>query len=231
MPLENDPQMTPVQSQSPIINGKGASSSTDPTYNVRMLMASENTALRELTLAEIRHVNEKVEHVEETQKLHVMYQDKLSVAEAKRIDAIRSVDVAAAATDRERASAQALLLNSQLTTTAESQRALVATTATAQATSQAQITNQFNERIFNLEKTQNTGAGKAAADDPIFATMVKKLDMVVASQNIGTGVKDQSTVSRNIVFAVIGVVFGAGGLCTGFIGVALALYTFFSHLP
>ena len=203
MALENDPQMAPTPPSTPVINGKGATSSTDPTYNVRMLMASENASLRELCMAELRHVNEKVEHVEDVQKLHVMYQDRLAIAEAKRIDAIRSVDVAAAATDRERASAQALTLANQLTSSAVDNRSLVATTAAAQATASAQVNNQFNERIFNLEKTQNQG----------------------------TGEKDQGAANRTVVFAVIGAVVGVIGMCGGLVGVAVALYTVFTHLP
>lgn len=181
MSLDNDLQTPPLPIQQlPIINGKGASSSTDPTYNVRMLMASENNALRELAIAEIRHVDEK-------QTLHVMYQEKLTVAEAKRIDAILAAQVSQQQADRERANAEALRIASQVTSQADQQRSLVATTAAAQAAASAQTTNQLNERLFNLEKAAYTGAGSSLVKDPIFAEVIKKLDVVVASQNQGTG--------------------------------------------
>lgn len=176
MALDNDPQTV----LSPPINGKGATSNTDPTYNVRMLMAAENTALKELTMAEIRHVAED-------QALHVMYQEKLTIAEAKRIDAILAAQVSQQQADRERANAEALRIASQVTSQAETQRALVATTAAAQAASQSQITAQQNDRISQLEKSQYTGAGKSAVEDPMFSAVLKKLDAVVALQNLGAG--------------------------------------------
>jgi hypothetical protein len=177
--VENDPTINPAGP----VTRNGASATTDPTYNVRMLMEANNAALKELTEV-------KVQHVEETQRLHVMYQEKLTLAEAKRIDAILSANVSAQQTDRERASAQAQVLANQVASSAETLRLLVASTATAQAASQSQTTGQLNDRISQLEKAQYTTVGKAAVADPMLATLVQKMEIVIStlSKTEGKGI-------------------------------------------
>ena len=158
-------QPTPAVPATP----NGSNAGTDPTYNVRMLMDAENTALKELSMSEIRHV-------EEMQKLHVFYQEKLIAAEAKRIDAILSANASEASTNRERASAQAQVLATQVATSAETLRQLVSSTAAAQAVSHGQTVNQLNERLASLEKFRYEDIGKARVEDPAFAMLTKKLE-------------------------------------------------------
>ena len=224
MPLENDPQISIAQPMPLAPNGKGASSTTDPTYNVRMLMASENNALKELAMA-------KIDHLEETQKLHVSYQEKLTIAEAKRIDAILAAGVADAEANRERANSDARLLAAQVTSTAETMRALVASTANAMAIQFQQVTTSIIDRLAALEKARYEDVGKARVLDPQLTEFLKKVDVLVSNQDIGKGGKDQSSVSRNIIFAVIGAVVGVVGIGIGCIGTGIALFTFFSNLP
>ena len=87
-------------------------------------------------------------------------------AEAKRIDAIRAVDVNAVSVANERATAQAAVLANQVALSAETLRALVASTASTQATQLNQLTAQLIDRISLLEKSQyeNKGTGTGMRD-------------------------------------------------------------------
>src|SRR5471030_840272 len=97
--------------------------------------------------AERRRVNEQME-------LRADYGVQLSIAEAKRIDAIRAVDVNAVSVANERATQQASVLANQVAVSAETLRALVATTAIATEQKQAQLVSQLTDRIASLEKSQ-----------------------------------------------------------------------------
>ena len=62
-------------------------------------------------------------------KLRSEHAGQLSIAEAKRIDAIRSVDITAVAIANDRAVASAVVLAAQVASSAETLRTLVAQTA------------------------------------------------------------------------------------------------------
>jgi len=64
----------------------------DPTENVRNLMSQELRRIDDLMHAEQKRVNEQLQ-------LRSDYASKLDEAEAKRIDAIRAVDVGAVASN------------------------------------------------------------------------------------------------------------------------------------
>ena len=146
------------------------SEKSDPTDNVRELLvlntersdslrAAEQLRVSELMDAERRRVNEQMD-------LRAEYDAKLAVAEAKRIDAIRAVDVNAVSVANERATAQAAVLANQVAASAETLRALVAATAATQATQLATLTSQLTDRLASLEKSQyeNKGSGSGMRD-------------------------------------------------------------------
>src|SRR5471030_432941 len=95
--------------------------------------------------AERRRVNEQME-------LRADYGVQLSIAEAKRIDAIRAVDVNAVSVANERATAQAAVLANQVAASAETLRALVAATAATVAQQLAQVSAGIADRLSALEK-------------------------------------------------------------------------------
>src|SRR5512140_1485982 len=111
MPVKNPPQLGPT-------------GTIDPTANVLALVEAAVKRLDDLRDAESRRLDEQAQ-------LRADYSDKLAVAEAKRIDAIRAVDVNAVAIANERAAAQATVLANQLLQTSEALRGLVGTTSTA----------------------------------------------------------------------------------------------------
>lgn len=86
---------------------------------------------------------------------------QIGEAETKRIDAIRAVDVAAVGVANERATQQASVLAAQVVASAETLRALVASTASAVALQLQQLSNQLSDRLGSLEKAQyeNKGSG------------------------------------------------------------------------
>lgn len=134
---------------------------SDPTYNVLQLV---NAAVKRID--DIRDLVSKSNKREKKAlrrelKLHVKYGEKLSMAESNRIDAIRQVDVAAAQTERDGAGQRALVLANQLTTSAETLRALVSSTAATIAAQMQQTNTQFAERITQLEKAQYEKTGLA----------------------------------------------------------------------
>jgi hypothetical protein len=126
---------------------------SDPTGNVRAMVGDAVDRLDELREAETRRVNEMT-------ALRDKFQDKLDAAEAKRIDAIRAVDVAAVTVANDKATAQAAVLARQVTESRDTLQALVASTAAATATQLTNLLSPITERLTSLEKNQYTGEGK-----------------------------------------------------------------------
>ena len=111
-------------------------------------------------------LKEIIKRIDEQAKLRADFNAALGVAEAKRIDAIRAVDVNAVSVANERATAQAAVLANQVAASAETLRALVAATAATQAQQLGQLTAQLTDRLTALEKAQyeNKGTGTGMRD-------------------------------------------------------------------
>jgi hypothetical protein len=149
-----------------------------------ILLASSGKDLREAVIARIDSEN----------KITREFTEKLLGAEAKRIDALRAVDVAAVTVANQRTSEQATALQTQTTASAEvlrnqvarsaeDLRALVQTTATTQLANQQQ---QFNAvigqiaavsvRVTTLEQSGAEGKGRQAPPDPQIAGLIARND-------------------------------------------------------
>lgn len=131
----------------------------DPTTNVLALVYAATARLDDLRAAETLRVNELL-------KLRETHAMELRFAEASRLDAIRVVDVNAVSVATEKATQQAAILANQVAVSAETLRALVATTAAAQATQLTALTQQLTDRISLLEKSQyeHKGSGTGMRD-------------------------------------------------------------------
>lgn len=127
----------------------------------------------DLREAETRRVNELM-------CLRAEFSEKLGVAEAKRIDAIRAVDVNAVSVANERATAQAAVLANQVAASAETLRSLVAATAATVAQQLAQIAAQLTDRIASLEKSQYENKGTSGGSKDT-RTLVIALIMVIVA--------------------------------------------------
>lgn len=148
-------------------NGKTVSQANprDPTINVRELVESSISRLDDLSAAESRRVDGIM-------TLRAEYEEKLREAEAKRIDAIRAVDVNAVAVASERATQQATVLANQVSISAETLRALVAATANTIAQQLSALTAQLTDRISSLEKSQYTISGTGAGRKDFYGWVV-----------------------------------------------------------
>jgi hypothetical protein len=195
----------------------------DPTRNVLDLVEASVKRLDDLRDVENRRIEEKIAdektHIREILELNSLYGRELTVAEAKRIDAIRVVDVNAVAVAAERSTQQATVLATQVSASAETLRALVATTATTAATQAQQNNTQLSDRIALLEKNQYQGAGRESVTDPAMVELTANVKALVAisQQNIGKG----QGLSQGWV-----VLLGAVGLIATILGIFMILSRF-----
>jgi hypothetical protein len=179
----------------------------DPTENVKALQAAgdkrqDDLRAREAAINELRYT-----HLQEILSLRADYENQLRVAEAKRIDAIRTVDSNAVtvANDRAVATATALaktvqdsaaVLSTQVTRSAEDLRSLVATTA---AESNRNLQQQFaaiTTRLSALEQgsvnTSGVGSGRSdvvgwVQSGLILLVAIGGLLIAFSSRKTGTG--------------------------------------------
>ena len=169
----------------------------DPTQNVKELVYMSMRRQDDLRDAEGRRANDlrdaESRRVNEVLELRGLFQEQLRLAEAKRIDAIRAVDVNAVAVASERAAQQANVLATQVAASAEALRGLVATTASTIAQQLAQITSQLTERLAAVEKANYEGQGKSTRDDPVMSSMAADLKALQSSISQRTGFDSIST--------------------------------------
>lgn len=127
----------------------------DPTKNVLGLVAAETRRHDDLREAETRRVDQLA-------VLRAFYDNKLAVQERERLNEIRNTDVKAVFTASEKQEAAARLLATALTTSAETLRALVATTALAAAENQARYALGIENRLNTLETSRYETKGKSS---------------------------------------------------------------------
>ena len=138
--------------------------------------------------------------------LRADYDEKLRQAEAKRIDAIRAVDVNAVAVASQRASDQAQVLANQVSQSAEALRTLVATTAATVAQSQQQLANTLSARLTTLEQAQYEGKGKQAYQDPVLAELVTEMKRSRDMNATSAGMRGGSSAVIAYVISAISVI-------------------------
>lgn len=154
------------------------SEKTDPTLNTLRLIDTAVNGLTALFASEAHRVDERF-------SMFSTYIKDMGIAESKRIDAIREVDATAVRVANDRAIEQAGVLANQVATSAETQRALVATTAAVVATNLQQVAGQladrieeqakqqqlkdntFTKSIGDLQKFQNENQGKSSLSTPL----------------------------------------------------------------
>ena len=179
----------------------------DPTENVQNLLSEAVKRTDDLRYAESERINgrfiQESAHVRELMTLRAEYTEKLTVAEAKRIDAIRAVDVNAVSVASERATQQASVLATQVSASAETLRALVASSATATAAQLTQIITPITDRLALLEKAQYEGAGKGSVTDPQIAQLIKEMQVTRDTLSQGTG-KSLATATNWTQLGIIG---------------------------
>jgi F0F1-type ATP synthase membrane subunit b/b' len=134
----------------------------DPTANVQALSEASNKRQDDLREAERRYNDLRDTHQKEMADLRAGYDLQLRDAEAKRIDAIRAVDVQAAAIERERSNQTASVLANQVTASKDTLQTLVATTADQLAKN---VINPLADRVAALEKSERFIGGRDVQRD------------------------------------------------------------------
>lgn len=163
----------------------------DPSANVLSLVDAAVRRLDDLRAAETRRQDDlRVQsdrHAAEVARLTSDFQEKLRDAEAKRIDAIRAVDVNAVSVASVRAADQATVLASQVQVSADALRSLVATSASTLAAAQAASTAEITKRLSELERSKYEGAGRSAVADPQTDKLAALVEKLATAQSTTTG--------------------------------------------
>jgi len=217
----------------------------DPTENVKALTAAGLKTQEELRNALERLVQAKIDAIEkisalrdkfgldlaeannrridESMKLRAELNEKLAIAERDRINAIRLVDVNAAADLQRRTSESAAALNAQTTQLAndlrtstallaDNLRTLVNSTAASQLAVQKQDKDDTSKRLTTIEQAQSEGRGKQAVSDPALVALVQEV------QKLSRNSADQAGIGSgqsNVIFYLFGgllVLAAVGGL-------------------
>jgi len=145
----------------------------DPTANVLQLVEAAIQRQDDLRMAEKEHVAEVLRlrgeqrshdlaHMSEVVTIRARYDEQLRDAEAKRIDAIRAVDVGAVAAAAAVQTTQASTLAAQVATSAEALRNQVAAAASAQTVALAAALEPIIKDIADLRRAQYEAQGQKA---------------------------------------------------------------------
>jgi hypothetical protein len=189
------PVIDPTQNVTDLVKA-GQRRADDLREADRVLADTRNQHVKELiaiqgSIAELRATfNEKIEAV------RAAHAKEMRVAEKDRIDAIRTVDVAAAAASATKYGEQAGVLATQLVATAEAlrnqvaaaaetQRNLVATTATAAATALGQVIAPIVADIAAIKSQLAEGKGKQTYTDPLMADMLAQMKILNGTKSEG----------------------------------------------
>ena len=156
----NDESPAPVTkadsgaSQGPSVDRAGAPV-IDPTENVTALVAAGLRRQDDLRIQESAHIQQLL-------TLRADYEEKLRIAESRRIDAIRTVDVAAVAQAAQVSATQATTLATQVSASAETLRTTVAASALSAANALSAALGPIQTSIDGLRQAQFTQQGQTA---------------------------------------------------------------------
>lgn len=145
----------------------------DPTANVIALVEAAMLRQDDLRIAEARRADDlraaESRRIDEQAALRAEFAEKYAMAESKRIDAIRAVDVNAVAVANERATQQATVLATQVVSSAEALRGVFTQTMTA-----------LSDRLTKVEQTQYKGEGKDTGTSDTYTAVRSAIMLVLA---------------------------------------------------
>lgn len=216
----------------------------DPTENVKALVLLESRRQDDARKAEalrqdgLREASDKYNaaaigsikalfdaEVKNTQVIIALRSDadeKLRIAESKRIDAIRAVDVNAVAVASQKADQQANTLAASVTSSAEALRKSqadsaerlanqITTTAATQLQNQQQqfagvtaLISGLSTRITTLEQAGATLSGKAGVDNPAFTALLAEVKALREAQREGAGKSEGISSTVAILMSALG---------------------------
>lgn len=206
----------------------------DPTLNVKEQLAAAmkrqddmrdltNQYIKAILDGEIKIATLRADHAKEVRALESERQQQradhakeVRLLEADRLKAIREVDVQNTAITAAQQLAAVQTLAATATSTADTTRANLATTAIAIQTQTDRIVAGIVDRIAVLEKSSYTGLGRQTVADPQMVLLTEAVAKLAAAQNTGQGKSEGigSTVAMVVsaaflVIAIITVLFKA----------------------
>lgn len=180
----------------------------DPSANVLSLVEAAVQRLDDLRAAETRRQDDlrtqTERHLTEIARLTTDFQEKLRDAEAKRIDAIRAVDVNAVSVASARAADQATVLASQVQVSADALRSLVATTQAATADQYSASMAEITKRLSELERSKYEGAGRSTVADPQLERLANMVEKLAQAQATGAGKSEGISATGKAIIAAVG---------------------------
>lgn len=168
----------------------------DPTKNVLQLVEAAIRRQDDLLAKDSKDIRETI-------RLRSEYDEKLRKAEAKRIDAIRAVDVGAVAAAAEVSATQATTLAGQVASSAEALRNQVAAAASAQTVALGAALDPIQKDIADLRRSQYEALGQKT--------------QVVETRDIGGSRSIWIGLAVAIFFGLVSMLVGIGGLIVGLI--------------
>ena len=241
--------VTPAWAQQPParpgIDANSASGPIDPTKNVEALVKALEEKTRELRESDAKLVQAKLDSIEkiaelrskhgaedliaaarrrdDVENLRASLGERLAVAERDRINAIRLVDVSAAADLQRRTSESAATLNTQTTQLAtdlrtstallaDNLRTLVNTTAASQLAAQKQDKDETSKRLTTIEQALSEGRGKQLYQDPAITSLLANVETLTQQRAATTGGGDM----LGYILAGVVALIALGGLALNF---------------
>ena len=167
----------------------------DPTRNVVNIVDAAVRRLDDLRGADSLRRDEAINHVKEMAALRAIYDTELRDAEAKRIDAIRAVDVQAVSQATTAQEARAATLAAQVTATAETVRTQVTATQAAFLVTLDAALTPIRTDVADLRRVQFQQQGERSAN--------------VESRDERSDKRSVQTLSTNIMVGIGLVIIGA----------------------
>jgi len=184
----------------------------DPTANVLALVEMADRRQDDLREMNNARIDAELRNQETMADLRASHQTALDTLEAKRLDAVRSVDQLAVKTEADRSAAAITALANAAATTAETLRSAVNTSATNLATQLDRTVTAITERIAALEKSSYTGQGKQAVVDPQLTEMLSEMRAVRTAQASGVAKTEGMDATWKFLIAGVGLLVALNAL-------------------
>ena len=182
----------------------------DPTTNVLALVESAIKRQDDLRVSNEKYLEAEARHLKDMAVLRADYDRLLRENERARQEKVREVDVLGARTEADRAQAAIKALAETSSTTAETLRKTVETTALSQANQLDLKFAESNKRIAAIEQALSEGRGKQTISDPMTAELTTEIKHLRELQSEGAGRGEGMDKLFGYVMTLIGALGGAG---------------------
>jgi len=173
--------------------------------------------------------NAELRRIDQVDKLRADMNDKLASAERDRINAMRLLDVGAAADLQRRTSESAAALQARTDTLAtdlrtqtallaENLRTLVLNTASQQAMAQKQAADEISKHLSTIDSALSEGRGKQTVSDPALVALVTEVQKLSQSRTDQAGVGQGRSDVVGWAVAGIMMLIALGGLVIVVVG-------------